>query len=271
RLWSAVGRARHINSYGLPNARLDRLQGYTEFIPVQRSHTMTLCESATFFISIGILRRMSTLFNGRVVYHRHWDVFFQDIRSTWLKTSGVSGLILLCDVALMASKLNNIATSASASLGGASIFIGIFLHQKHPQWQLATGPDIVSPIIRSVRVRANESIAQSQYVMSVEDYWQGLRPLSIVLALPQAVSIYSALLFHLGLLLIVTDRIAQAQEAVWTMAAMWVGILPLAASVMFFAPPKPESPKPELQNQNPGLLKSVLRKWKERPAREGNA
>ncbi|KIO22661.1 hypothetical protein M407DRAFT_27845 [Tulasnella calospora MUT 4182] len=247
RLWSAVGRARHINSYGLPNARLDRLQGFVDYTPVQRSITMTLCDSVTFGVSISILQRMSTLFNGRVVYHRHWDIFFHDLRGTWVKTGCIGGLILLCDMALIASELNNVATMASASLSGASIFIALLLHQKHPQWKLATGPDI------------------SQYVMSVEDYYQGLRPLSIILALPQTVSIYAALFFHIGLLLVVTDRIRQAQEAMWMMAAMSIGLAPLVASILFFAPPKPES--------RPGGGSgswSILRKWKERGGRGRN-
>lgn len=243
RLWSAVGRARHINSFGLPNARLDRLQGFVDYTPVRSSLSMTICETATFSISISILRRMSTLFNGRVVFHRHWDIFFKDLRGTWMKSSCVGAVILLCDMALIASRLNNIATMASASLSGASIVIGLFLHQKHPQWKLATGPEI------------------SQYVMSVEDYYQGLRPLSIILALPQTLGIYAALFFHIGLLLVVTDRIKQVQEAIWTLLAMSIGLVPLMASIHFFAPPKPASPAGAS-----GSWTSFLRKWKERPA-----
>lgn len=105
---------------------------------------------------------------------------------------------------------------------------------------------------------------QSQYVMSVEDYYQGLRPLSIILALPQTVSIYSALFFHIGLLLVVTDRVRQAQEAMWTLAAMSIGFAPLVASILFFAPPKPEP-----QHGGPGSW-NILRKWKERGGRGRN-
>lgn len=82
---SYLARARHINNFGLTNPRLDRLQGLHEFreLAYRPSFKLSLCEALTFLSSIPIWERLMDLFNGRVVYQRHWAVFFKDMRRNW--------------------------------------------------------------------------------------------------------------------------------------------------------------------------------------------
>jgi len=184
-----IARTRHINGYGLLNPRLDRLQRF-EVSDEQRTKPewITTCKEALlFFIPLNIHSRLLTLFNGRVVYHRHWDVFFNDMRGTWL----LMGFIALClsigDVILLSQHATSIFGHLSLVLSCVTLFLAIYLHQKHSPHLLSTGPDI------------------STYVMQHERYRGGLRPLAILLSLPQALVIYSGATLYVSVLLLLVQ------------------------------------------------------------------
>lgn len=63
--------------------------------------------------------------------------------------------------------------------------------------------------------------------MRWEDYHNGLRPLSIVLSLPQALMIYAGAAFYLGLIQIILERIPKLADAANTILAISVGMFPL--------------------------------------------
>lgn len=96
RVWSAIARARNINSFGLDHARLDRFQGL-ENPDVARKPTGLLRFMDTVFFGIPstIHGRLFKLFNGRVVYQRHWGVFFDDLRKTWIMMGGLGALLVM--------------------------------------------------------------------------------------------------------------------------------------------------------------------------------
>lgn len=96
RLWSAVGRARHANSYGLPNARLDRLQGLVDYTTSQCGFKTALCSLAILWISIIILQDIPVFLDRHVVYDQRWDIFSQDLPSAWLKTFSPFTAVVLC-------------------------------------------------------------------------------------------------------------------------------------------------------------------------------
>lgn len=39
----------------------------------------------TFYLSRNTFTRLTSMWNGRVVYQRHWHVFFQEMRADWLR------------------------------------------------------------------------------------------------------------------------------------------------------------------------------------------
>lgn len=93
-----IARTRHINHYGLEAPRLDRLQGLYEYTKSQTNTSLkyTLFEVLSFYLSVQIFVRITALWNGRVVYHRHWRLFFADMRAEWGRMGGlVCGLVSL--------------------------------------------------------------------------------------------------------------------------------------------------------------------------------
>lgn len=102
----------------------------------------------------------------------------------------------------------------------------MYLHATHPEQNLKTGHDIVSTLLTPNADR-RLIVHQSTYVMRWEDYYNGLRPLSVVLALPQALMIYAGAAFYLGLIQIILEQIPKLTEAINTVLALSVGILPL--------------------------------------------
>ncbi|KAG8914132.1 hypothetical protein FRC01_004205 [Tulasnella sp. 417] len=64
RIWTAVGRARHINCYGLPNALLDRLQGLVALAPAQLGFQTAIHGLAVLCLFISLLRQMPVLLDG---------------------------------------------------------------------------------------------------------------------------------------------------------------------------------------------------------------
>ncbi|KAG8991001.1 hypothetical protein FRB94_012935 [Tulasnella sp. JGI-2019a] len=221
RIWNAIARARHINSFGLERPRLDRLQGVSEFSrgQMQPSKTLKLGETLAFGLSREVLERLSEMWNGRVVYQRHWQIFFRDMRADWLRIAGTSAIIWLGSTALLASGVTNIPLLASTALSSSSAFVALALCHKHREDILATGPDI------------------SRYIMSVENYYHGLRPLSIILVLPHALTAYSAALFSVALTTLAIERARYILEAIaFVVATIASAVLPVYAVLAYFDP-----------------------------------
>lgn len=99
RLWRAVAHARHINSYGLPNARLDRLQGLIDYTLAECSFNMAIGGLAISCIFIIMLRQVPALFDSDTAYDRRCDLFFLDLLSTWLKMYSPFIAAVLCLIA----------------------------------------------------------------------------------------------------------------------------------------------------------------------------
>ncbi|KAG8901137.1 hypothetical protein FRB99_005509, partial [Tulasnella sp. 403] len=217
RLWTSISRARHINSYGQTNARLDRLQTLGQQENSKYSPLLSLLEVATFLAPLSIHSRLSTLFIGRVVYQRHWQVFFDDMRRNWSQMCALSVTICMGNILLFSKGSTTLPGIASTSLAGASTFAALYLHSKHPEYLLKTGPDI------------------STYIMSVESYWFGLRPLAIVLAVPQALAIYSALAFQVALLSLLFTGASSVDQSIKALAAVSTGIVPVVVTMNYFS------------------------------------
>lgn len=84
-LTPAIARTRAINYWGEENARLDSLQGVNEF---HRLHShpdpvLGVIEALFFFGPEVYFNRLTTLWNGRIVYARCWEVFLEEMRTEW--------------------------------------------------------------------------------------------------------------------------------------------------------------------------------------------
>lgn len=93
--------------WGLSHPRLDRLQD----LPYYASQTPTnvlfdVGNIISFDHSRQIFVRLSALWNGRVVYQRHWHTFLQELRSEWLRAvalvscESVATILLLIELEL---------------------------------------------------------------------------------------------------------------------------------------------------------------------------
>ncbi|KIO21217.1 hypothetical protein M407DRAFT_29146 [Tulasnella calospora MUT 4182] len=118
------------------------------------------------------------------------------------------------DAILLATGHQSGTTMASASMAGASVLISLILHQAHSRERLATAPDI------------------SAYIMQVEGYFHGLRPLSITFTLPHALTAYSALMPQYSLLMIAIQNLTSLSDMI-SVASIW--FLPALLALLLFA------------------------------------
>lgn len=72
--------------------------------------------------------------------------------------------------------------------------------------------------------------------MSVENYHHGLRPLSIVLALPQGLAIYSGMSFSLALVVFVNEKAESFSQVALSVLVMMVAAFTIVGTLMFFDP-----------------------------------
>ncbi|KAG8934685.1 hypothetical protein FRC01_001086 [Tulasnella sp. 417] len=216
RLWAMIARVRHINQYGLTSPRLDRLQGLFEYYQSQKkaSFKILLGEAFCLGMSRSTFTRLTALWNGRVVYQRHWHRFFEEMHANWIKMGVLSLVIWTTDAILLAKGHQSATTMASASMSGASVLISLILHQAHSKERLATAPDI------------------SAYIMQVEDYFHGLRPLSVTFTLPHALTAYSAVLLQSSLLMLAIKDLTSISDIV-SIASVW--FLPALLALLLFA------------------------------------
>lgn len=80
-----------MNRHGLPGPRLDRFQGIDSFIAGQLKYSIVLsiAELMCFNLPKGMFYQLSELWNGRLVYIRHWDRFLDAYRETCLRMAVV--------------------------------------------------------------------------------------------------------------------------------------------------------------------------------------
>ncbi|KAG8906980.1 hypothetical protein FRB99_005622 [Tulasnella sp. 403] len=216
RLWTTIARTRHINSYGLRNPRLDRNQGLIQYSLLQNRQNLLLSlgEAVCFFLPVQVAKRLTALWNGRVVYQRHWHVFLEDMHKQWFIMGTLCAVVWVAAIVLIALGKSSALVVASASLSAAGVWLSLFLQNAHSRDKIATAPDI------------------SAYIMKVEDYYHGLRPLSIVFCFPHALTIYSVLLLQTAL---VYQSLEQTKDSLALSAlVMSAWTVPLAlASIMF--------------------------------------
>ncbi|KIO30636.1 hypothetical protein M407DRAFT_20352 [Tulasnella calospora MUT 4182] len=186
RLWAAISRVRHIHGYGSSNARLDRFQGIEDYLNHQTVSSLHLAlgDAVTFGNSQHTFRRMTELWNGRVVYQRHWNAFLDDMRREWMQMTYFPLAIWMACIILVASGKACAAVFVSAWLSAAAVLVSLHLLQAHATDKLSTAPGI------------------SAWISRVEDLKHGLRPLSIKFALPRALTIYAFISLQLGLVLV---------------------------------------------------------------------
>jgi len=218
RIWNAIARARHINSWGVDGPRLDRLQGVAEFSQsqIKDSPILAIGELCTFHLSKNVFKKLSSMWNGRVVYQRHWHSFFQDMRIQWRRMAELSIVIWLGNCTLVASGLSSVCLAGSMAISGSSIFISVALIYKHSEQALANGPDV------------------SRYIMSVESYHHGLRPTAIVYVLPHALTAYSAILINVALVGMVMEGISRLTDGLIVVFALILSILLSVGTLSFF-------------------------------------
>ncbi|KAG9044935.1 hypothetical protein FS837_007296 [Tulasnella sp. UAMH 9824] len=217
RVWSTVSRVRYMNRHGLPGPRLDRLQGIDLFIAGQLKYNLVLsiAEYLCFNIPKGMFFRLSELWNGRLVYIRHWDRFLDDYRGLCLRMASASAGIICVTTFLLSSKSLNNGMVAAISLGSIALFTSLYLHERHSNTKLGTAMDV------------------SAYLSKSESFQYGLRPLSVLLSLPQALTIWAGLFFQVGLVLLINPLEGSEWETK-TLSA-WVAPLVMASLVFLFA------------------------------------
>ncbi|KIO23742.1 hypothetical protein M407DRAFT_26804 [Tulasnella calospora MUT 4182] len=124
RIWASITRVRHINGYGLKNPRLDRLQGLGDYSSLQagRSFKLGLVELLCFNVPRQLFTSMTALWNGRIVYQRHWHKLFDELRRGWELIALIrSGLATASDISAYISY----AESYRYGLRGLSIVLSL--------------------------------------------------------------------------------------------------------------------------------------------------
>jgi len=118
-----------MNRYGLNAPRLDRLQGMHEFMGSKSNHSFAHCVGE---LSRSMFAHLTFLWNGRVVYRRHWHAFFTDAKDFCLR-------ILASD---LYSRLSMALEITELTLGHVHDPIAIVPDPQDPgenSWQLLRG------------------------------------------------------------------------------------------------------------------------------------
>lgn len=179
RLWASICRSRYINRHGLPYPRVDRLQGVQSYLRQQtrESISMALGEALCLGMSKRTFARLTELWNGRIIYQRHWQPFLDQERSEWRWTA-LGGLYLLMMNGIQSgSGTSFILVVTSASFTCSAFILSALMLQAHSAERLKTASDI------------------SSYISMTESLDHGLRPLSIAFTLPKALLVYGMLVF----------------------------------------------------------------------------
>lgn len=190
RLWASITRVRHINGYGLPGPRLDRSQGLEEFKNGQRpSTTLRVLNALLLNLPSPKFHRITELWNGRVVFQRHWHSYFDEQRSEWLRLAVLGFAVFMVGVSLIVQGGPNALAATSVSLAAASVISSLTLYERHSRSRFNTASDI------------------SSWIMSVESSQSGLLPLAVKFSFPQAMAIYSSFFLLFALLTLINERL----------------------------------------------------------------
>ncbi|KIO30638.1 hypothetical protein M407DRAFT_20354 [Tulasnella calospora MUT 4182] len=179
RLWASICRSRLINRHGLSHPRVDRLQGFDAYLSQQtgKSLALILGDALCLGMSKRTFTQLTELWNGRIVYQRHWQPFLEGQRSEWRWTV-FGGLYLTMMIAFQGIYGTSfILLVASASFAGSAIVLSTLMLHAHSAERLKTASDI------------------SSYIFMTESFTDGLRPLSITFTLPKALLGYGTLVF----------------------------------------------------------------------------
>ncbi|KIO30644.1 hypothetical protein M407DRAFT_20359 [Tulasnella calospora MUT 4182] len=191
RLWASITRVRQINGYGLPGPRLDRNQGLVEFQKSQQPTVILRILDALFLrLPRSKFDRITELWNGRVVFQRHWHVYFDEQRSEWLRVAVLSSALFIVGTGIIVVDGPKPLVVASASLASASVISALSLHESHSRSRFNTASDI------------------SSWIMSVESFRSGLLPIAVKFTLPQITALYSAFFLLFALLTLINQRAA---------------------------------------------------------------
>ncbi|KAG8876653.1 hypothetical protein FRB97_004018, partial [Tulasnella sp. 331] len=74
----------------------------------------------------------------------------------------------------------------------------------------------------------------SQYIMSVESYYHGLRPLSIIYVIPHTLAIYSAIFSACVLMAQAWQRVHNTLQFLSSFASFSAAVLPILATLAYF-------------------------------------
>ncbi|KAG8926426.1 hypothetical protein FRC02_008892 [Tulasnella sp. 418] len=224
RLWLMIARTRHVNAYGLQAPRLDRLQsiGSLEGQEISRileylSNTLLLgVPKATF-------KRLRSLWHGRIVYQRHWQALFEDIRREWIH-SGVLALgIWIANVGLLyvtpARTVSRDLATISCGLSVTGVLLSSVLYKLHTEDQLSG------------------AYAITEYLIRVESYDYGLQPLSVMLSLPYTFALWAIFTFSVALVVAMSQYLGSFSLTTFlvTMTCGGFPILFLFSATAFFS------------------------------------
>ncbi|KAG8926895.1 hypothetical protein FRC01_008262 [Tulasnella sp. 417] len=144
RLWASVTRVRHINGYSLPGPRLDRSQRLEEFKKGQRPGAiLRVLNTLLLALPQSKFDRITELWNGRVVFQRHWHSYFDDQRSEWLRLAVLGFAVFIVAVILIVADGQNLLAVISASLAAGSVMSALTLHERHSRSKFNTASDII--------------------------------------------------------------------------------------------------------------------------------
>ncbi|KAG8929304.1 hypothetical protein FRC03_008937 [Tulasnella sp. 419] len=225
RLWLMIARTRHVNAYGLKAPRLDRLQGLG---PTEGGEEISrILETLSGTVLLGTPRttfkRLRNLWHGRIVYQRHWQAFFEDIRREWIHSGALTLGIWIADVGLLyltpAKTVSRDLATASCGFAVTGVLLSSALYRIHNEDQLSG------------------AYAITEYLIRVESYDYGLQPLSVMLSLPYAFALWSILTFSAALVVILLEHAERVSlsSLVGALACGGLPILFLFNAAAFFA------------------------------------
>ncbi|KAG8929753.1 hypothetical protein FRC02_005101 [Tulasnella sp. 418] len=225
RLWLMIARTRHVNAYGLKAPRLDRLQslGPTDIGEGSSRVLEALSNTVLLGTPRATLKRLRVLWHGRIVYQRHWQAFFYDIRREWIQSGVLSLGIWIASVG--AIRLT-IAQGASRDLATASCGFSV------------TGTLLSSALYKlHSEDQLSGAYAITEYLIRVESYEYGLQPLSIMLSLPYAFSLWAIFTFAIAMALAVLEEMGNLSPGAVVVAAFCGGfpLLLLTNATAFFS------------------------------------
>ncbi|KAG8970970.1 hypothetical protein FRC05_011644 [Tulasnella sp. 425] len=178
RLLASICRSRHINRHGLPYPRVDRLQGLDSYLMHynRSSFAMALGEILCLGMSKRTFAQLTELWNGRVVYQRHWQPFLERQRSEWRWTALWGLYLIMLNVAQRIYGASIFLVVTSTSFACSAVLVSALMLRAHSPERLKTASDI------------------NAYIFMAESFHHGLRPLSIAYTISKACLGYGTLI-----------------------------------------------------------------------------